>query len=309
MAAPYMLASPIPAPVVPLGGQLVAPAPFADVERRIVELAELAGVVAAPRFVSARYDAGQAGQTIGVVDLIADGTEGPIFVLGLQFPARFGEARLQLQSGARRLIEGQEALIAEVITTPRALSHSFHAPIVVLRDDALTVTVDVSTLANPQIVAGEAVSARCLVLRSRDGERLGAVADEIAAAIMAEGEFYAAAVSMTPDTADSVQTQNLNDDAIIEHAILRLENPQAEGVTAATRAWASIGNYDVVGREGLYRGDTDRQVWMPSLRYPVRRGQRIEVRGEWPAAAVAWYPVRFTVLGRRTIGASPFKVR
>lgn len=312
---PYQLAGPINPPRVPVGGGLVTVSPYAVVEQRIVELAERFGVVAAPRLLSARVDpVNQAGGTTVSLDLLADGTEGPVFVVGLEFSEALNQCRVQLQSGARRLVEGRTLLVEDAFVTPLQETRSLHAPIVILRDDVLTVSLD-GTAAGVTFEATDRIVARCLVLRSRDGSRLAGIADEIAALVMQEGEWYASSVSFNPESINDQSTQNINDDMIVQTTILLAPVSVVEGACQATSVKASIGNYDVTAAlGGILTGTVDLNdqadsltSFQPHLRYPVRRGQRIQVRAEYPGVGTPT-AVRFTVLGRRLIGAALVRV-
>lgn len=311
-ARPYQVASPIDAPTVPLGGGLVAPPPSAAViERRIVEIAEAYGVVAAPRLISAKVTANEDTNSVVSLDILADGTEGPLFVVGLDFSETMHQARCVLQSGARRLVEGRTMRVVDAFVTPLEETRSLHAPIVILRDDVLSIGLDLSENGTT-FSETDRVIARCLVLRSRDGSRLAGVADEIAAFIMGEGEWYAAACQFSPDTSvnGDQSEQNVNDDVIVQATIVAAPQSVVEGTVSASSVKAHIGNYDVSpGIGGVLTGTVSAvdqgeavNVYQPHLRYPVRRGQRIGIRAEYPTGTAV--PCRFVVLGRRLISGA-----
>ncbi len=286
--SPLLLAEP-QYPAAPVGA-FGAPAPFGPVPRRLHQLAARFGLVLVPVVYTLPCVGGVPTEVLTVQP---DTAEGPIFVLGITSEANMGtpatdDWEIGIASGARTLVEGRVRARTALFSLGE---DGLHAPIVVLRSDTLRVTVSIP---GGVTVANEGFTVFGFAVRTRDGAREGSLADRLAAAVRAEGEWYAAGLVTTAQ--DSV---SLSYDGIIQGLSIGVD-PAGAGAAADT-VRVQIGNLDVTpqplsGSVLLNLGAAGRS----SQRLPFYAGARVTVYPTYQAANPQ--PVSVVVVGRRAVG-------
>jgi hypothetical protein len=313
---PYLLSAPIPFDACqPFVGVQALP-PVGVVARRIAEMAEYYGLIAVPQWYTGRVMDASGLQTRARIEVSQDATEGPFFVTDIQTPSAdddWGKWEIGIQSGSRRLIEGR-VRIFDAFQVPQIYANEvLPAPIVVLRGDTLIVSLVSASDAEDTpvpIPADVGVLVKGFVLRTRKGERLGDIADEIAERLRDEGEYYAAGV-VSQKSGVSI---NISSTMIVQSLVAGADRSSSEGFKNPTGLRVMLGNYDAFPPQGKTSVGLDLEVvanaspfdrplsFQTDLRYPIRAGQRLVVYGEWPTNADVPMAITACVIGRRQRG-------
>lgn len=295
-----ILVDEIQTPTQPPGSFLVSPTPTREVERRIVDAAAAMGLYCAPILVTVPVDDADVGTEEATFDFVADAQQGLVIVTDMQLPTSKAQARLTVRSGSRTLTEGT-VRPADALDLVRSDRGGMSSPIAVLGGDVLS--VGIVSDATALILATDALTLRGLVLRDPNGLRVvDRRADDLAALIMREGEWFATGCEVGNTL--TRQRQKTGGAGIVEHVILTMELLGAEGAQLPTSVDASIGAHVVADEVAPVAGGRT-VLRHHDVRVPVPAGIVIEVAAQWPAGGRE--PVRFCLVGRR-VGAAGVEV-
>lgn len=311
---PWMLSAPVPFPAAGVGAPLTVTPPVQTAARRLVELAEANGLVVVPQWYAPRLEARMGGGTAtGKWQVNADAAEGPYFITDLRLVGAADRTEIDatmavmaIQTGARQLVDGWGASYDDVLGLPHARGQqALPAPIIAMRSDTVTVTL---ALTSGVWTTGTVLAFCGWVLRNRDGSRVGALADEIARTLLAEGELYVCGVAPDVSGVDAgipyAAQQNLNAHAIVQRLSYVAPTSVVEGSVGASAAELTIGNYKIsplplMGVVSAVALNADQVWWVDDVRMPIPLGQQLRLSVTYPVGT----PVRAraVLVGRRVI--------